>query len=75
MIMRRGEEKGVQAHSTHVRGIGTYEDGVERCRRQVTLATGIPREICTGINPGYRDPATANPQVPSSRQSSWSSLS
>ena len=34
---------GVLAHSTHVRGIGTYEDGVEHCRVQVTLATGIPR--------------------------------
>jgi lactate racemase len=53
---------GVLAHSTHVRGIGTYEDGVEHCRVQVTLATGIPREICTEINLGYRDPATINPQ-------------
>ncbi len=31
-------------HSTHVRGMGTYEDGVEKCRIQVTLATGIPEE-------------------------------
>jgi lactate racemase len=53
---------GVLAHSTHVRGIGTHEDGVERCRIQVTLATGIPREICEEINLGYRDPATIDPE-------------
>jgi len=53
---------GVLAHSTHVRGIGTYEDRIERCRVQVTLATGIAREICTDINLGYRDSATINPQ-------------
>ncbi len=49
---------GTLAHSTHVRGIGTYEDGVERCRAQVTLATQIPPEVCARINMGYRDPAT-----------------
>jgi nickel-dependent lactate racemase len=52
---------GTIAHSTHVRGIGKYEDGVERCRVKVTLATGIPEEICREINLGYRDPATINP--------------
>jgi nickel-dependent lactate racemase len=49
---------GVLAHSTHVRGIGTYENGVEKCRIKVTLATGIPRDLCEQINLGYRDPAT-----------------
>jgi lactate racemase len=52
---------GVLAHSTHVRGIGTYDQGVERCRVQVTLATAIPREICAEINLGYRDPASIDP--------------
>jgi len=47
---------GVLAHSTHVRGIGTLENGVERCRAQVTLATAIPPETCKRINLGYRDP-------------------
>jgi lactate racemase len=47
---------GVLAHSTQVRGIGSYEDGVEKCRIQVTLATGIPEETCKKINLGYRDP-------------------
>ena len=49
---------GVLAHSTHVRGIGTFEDGVEECRVRVTLATGIPENVCKKINLGYRDPAT-----------------
>ncbi|MDB6067695.1 MAG: hypothetical protein JWR26_3903 [Pedosphaera sp.] len=47
---------GVLAHSTHVRGIGTYENGVEQCRAKVTLATQIPPEKCARINLGYRDP-------------------
>jgi nickel-dependent lactate racemase len=47
---------GVLAHSTHVRGQGTYENGVERPRIQVTLATQIPRAVCERINLGYRDP-------------------
>ncbi len=52
---------GILAHSTHVRGIGTYENGVEHCRAQVTLATGLPREVCERISLGYRDPASINP--------------
>lgn len=52
---------GVLAHSTHVRGGGRMEEGVERCRVQVTLATSIPPEVCARINLGYRDPATINP--------------
>ncbi len=52
---------GVLAHSTHVRGIGSYDNGVERDRIQVTLATGIPKEVCAEINLGYRDPATIDP--------------
>jgi nickel-dependent lactate racemase len=53
---------GTNAHSTHVRGIGTFENGIERCRIQVTLATGIPREVCEEVNLGYRDPATIRPE-------------
>jgi nickel-dependent lactate racemase len=52
---------GVLAHSTHVRGIGTYEDGVERGRVKVTLATGIPSDVCAAINLAYCDPAAINP--------------
>jgi lactate racemase len=53
---------GVLAHSSHVYGIGTYENGVEKPRVRVTLATGIPEDICRKINLGYRDPATINPE-------------
>jgi nickel-dependent lactate racemase len=49
---------GILAHSTHVRGIGSYENGVEKPRVQVTLATQIPEDVCRRINLGYRDPAT-----------------
>jgi len=52
---------GILAHSTHVRGIGAYEDGVEKCRVQVTLATSIPEAECRAINLGYRDWRTINP--------------
>ena len=49
---------GVLAHSTHVRGTGTFENGIERPRVQVTIASQIPREVCERINLGYRDPAS-----------------
>jgi hypothetical protein len=53
---------GVLAHSTHVRGVGTFENGVEKCRIQVTLATGIPEDLCRKINLGYRDPKSIRPE-------------
>jgi nickel-dependent lactate racemase len=46
---------GVVAHSTHVKGIGSYENGVEKPRIKVKLATGIPRERCERINLEYVD--------------------
>jgi lactate racemase len=51
---------GVLAHSTHVKGLGTYDraTGVEIPRVQVTLATGIPEERCRRINLGYREPGS-----------------
>lgn len=52
---------GVLAHSTHVRGAGTFVGGVERPRIRVTLATAIPESTCCAINLGYRDPATIEP--------------
>ena len=51
-----GIPRGVLAHSTHVRGQGTFDSGVETCRVRVTLATGIPKEACESLNLGYRDP-------------------
>jgi nickel-dependent lactate racemase len=52
---------GVLAHSSHVRGIGTFENGVENCRATVTLATQIPAETCRRINLAYRDPKEIRP--------------
>jgi nickel-dependent lactate racemase len=53
---------GTLAHSTHLRGAGTYdaETGEERLRVRVTLATGIPEEVCRAANLGYRDPASVD---------------
>lgn len=45
------------AHSTHVRGCGTFENGVEKPRVNVVLATSIPKERCDKINLGYMNPA------------------
>jgi nickel-dependent lactate racemase len=52
-----GVPRGVLAHSTHVRGTGSFQGGVERPRIRVTLATGIPAEVCARINLGYADPS------------------
>lgn len=46
---------GVLAHSTHVRGLGTFDNGIEKCRAKVTLASQIPADKCRRINLGYRD--------------------
>jgi len=49
--------RGVLAHLTHVKGTGTCEDGVERPRIDVVLATAIPEEKCRQLNLGYMNPA------------------
>ncbi|NLG83667.1 MAG: DUF2088 domain-containing protein [Firmicutes bacterium] len=51
----------IKAHSTHVKGTGTFIDGREEPRINVVLATGIPPERCRRINLGYRDPGTIDP--------------
>ena len=48
--------RGILAHSTHVKGIGTYINGVEKPRVEVVLATGIEKERCDKINLGYMNP-------------------
>jgi nickel-dependent lactate racemase len=60
-----GYPGGVLAHSTHVKGAGTYDEtvGVETPRITVTLATGIPRERCRRINLGHLDPAGVDPEA------------
>jgi nickel-dependent lactate racemase len=59
----KGYPGGVLAHSTHLKGKGSYDarSGVETPRIRVTLATAIPRERCERINLGYLDPATVDP--------------
>jgi lactate racemase len=54
---------GILAHSTHVKGQGTYDPitRIESPRIQVTLATGIPEERCRRINLGYADYRTIDP--------------
>lgn len=48
---------GELAHSTHLRGAGTWDPVAgERCRVTVTLATGIPEEVVRAINLDYLDP-------------------
>src|SRR5690606_32509340 len=49
---------GVLAHSTHLKGAGTYHNGIETPRIRVTLASQIPPEACAAINLGYLDPAS-----------------
>ncbi|MYW05026.1 DUF2088 domain-containing protein [Streptomyces sp. SID3343] len=52
---------GVLAHSTHLRGAGTYdEEHGERCRLTVTLATGIPEDVVRRANLGHLDPAAVD---------------
>ena len=54
---------GILAHSTHVKGQGTYDarTRIETPRIRVTLATGIPEERCRRINLGYTDPSRIDP--------------
>jgi len=52
---------GVIAHSTHFRGSGTFINGIENPRIQVTLSSKISRETCEALALGYSDPAQINP--------------
>ena len=50
------------AHSTHLRGAGTYDPVAgERLRVTVTLATGIPEDVVRSVNLDYLDPASVDP--------------
>lgn len=51
---------GEIAHSTHVRGLGTFdpETGEEKLRINITLASQVPPEVCAAYNLGYADPDT-----------------
>lgn len=47
---------GVLAHSTHVRGDGSYEQAVETPRANVTLASRLPEKDCKQLALGYQNP-------------------
>jgi hypothetical protein len=48
---------GVLAHSTHLRGAGTYDEVEgEKCRVNVTLVTSIPEAKVRKANLGYIAP-------------------
>ncbi len=55
--------RSVLAHSTHLRGGGTYDPvlGEERCRVTVTLATGMDEARTRALGLAYRDPASIDP--------------
>ncbi|RCJ22983.1 hypothetical protein A6770_29235 [Nostoc minutum NIES-26] len=60
---------GVLAHSTHLKGMGTFDPiKGEQARIHVTLATGISPERCAVHNLNYRDPATIQPTEWSNRE-------
>ena len=53
------EHWGDLAHSTHLRGAGTYDhDEGERNRVTVTLATAIGEQLTRAVNLDYLDPAS-----------------
>ena len=49
---------GVLAHSTHLRGSGVMEGGIEKPNVRVTLASKITPDECAHLNLGYLDPAS-----------------
>jgi nickel-dependent lactate racemase len=55
-----GIPRAAMAHSTHVKGLGTFVNGVERPRVNVILATGISKERCEKVNLGYLNPNDIN---------------
>jgi hypothetical protein len=50
----------VLAHSTHLRGSGVMENGVESPNVRVTLASKLSSEDCARLNLGYLDPSNIN---------------
>lgn len=49
---------GVLAHSTHLRGSGIMDNGIEKPNVHVTLASKVSAEDCARLSLGYLDPAT-----------------
>ncbi|KUL25299.1 lactate racemase domain-containing protein [Actinoplanes awajinensis] len=56
-----GQHWGVLAHSTHLRGAGTWDpEHGEQSRVTVTLATGIAEPVVRAANLDYLDPAAVD---------------
>ncbi|HKY54054.1 MAG TPA: lactate racemase domain-containing protein, partial [Anaerolineales bacterium] len=51
---------GALAHSTHLRGSGRMENGIEKPNVKVTLASKIAAKDCARLNLGYLDPTKIN---------------
>lgn len=51
---------GVLAHSTHVRGSGVMENGIEKPNVKVTLASQVSAADCARLSLGYLNPAEIN---------------
>jgi nickel-dependent lactate racemase len=54
---------GVIAHSTHLRGSGSFVAGVEYPRIRVTLASRISADDCARLNLGYMNPDEVRPEA------------
>lgn len=54
---------GVLAHSTHLRGSGVMENGIEKPNVKVTLASKISEEDCGRLQLGYLDPSKIRPDT------------
>lgn len=53
--------RAVLAHSTHVRGRGTFAHGIETPAASITLASQIPEDECLALGLGYLDPEAIDP--------------
>ncbi len=63
--------RSVLAHSTHLKGKGTYDAGTQKetPRITVTLSTGIPEERCRNLNLNYLDPNNVDSESWKDRES------
>ena len=61
---------GVLAHSTHLRGSGRMENGIEKPNVKVTLASKISAEDCAQLNLGYMDLSKINSDEWKNKESS-----
>jgi nickel-dependent lactate racemase len=53
---------GVIAHSTHLKGSGTFDNGTEKPRINVTMATAISEDDCKTLNLGYLPHSDIHPE-------------